>query len=265
VNRKKSAFNVSLPVAIATIVNIFFVAFVTVLAFQEIQVEGGFRPRWEVFLEARPNEVGDTLAGIFGSMTLIWVVASVFQQSIELRAQRIEFEQIAESQSYQVDVMQTQLKVYLDEQRRREEMRGYAELMQLVSRFIDDYNIARSALAWRWTDKNNNWISSGVFPEIHNNSDKNKRDENIAQFRIASRAFQEKLGDVLRNSSGGDLVDRPLMPKIMGQLIRELRQISAIEPILSSASRERVERMEIKELIQIITKAMEDPKLWRSL
>jgi hypothetical protein len=64
--------------------------------------------RWDHFLSGRPNELGDTLAGFVGSLTLIWVVASVFQQSMELRAQRHEFEEMVQAMEQQVDAMKAQ-------------------------------------------------------------------------------------------------------------------------------------------------------------
>jgi hypothetical protein len=75
----------------------------------EITLENGVSARrWDHFLGGQPNELGDTLAGFVGSLTLIWVVASVFQQSMELRAQRQEFEEMADAMKQQVAAMKAQ-------------------------------------------------------------------------------------------------------------------------------------------------------------
>lgn len=96
------------PLWFAAILTALFIWWAWSLAL-EVTLEGGISgKRWEHFLSGRPNELGDTLAGFVGSLTLIWVVASVFQQSMELRAQRQEFEEMAEAMKQQVEAMKAQ-------------------------------------------------------------------------------------------------------------------------------------------------------------
>lgn len=64
--------------------------------------------RIDQFLKSSNNEMGDTLAGFVGSLTLIWVVASVLQQSMELRAQRREFAEMVRAQDAQVRALEAQ-------------------------------------------------------------------------------------------------------------------------------------------------------------
>lgn len=45
---------------------------------------------WEYFLFASPNEIGDTLAGVAGSLAFLWLITTVFLQGKELSAQRKE-------------------------------------------------------------------------------------------------------------------------------------------------------------------------------
>lgn len=44
------------------------------------------------FMKSSPNEIGDTLAGIAGSLAFLWIIVTVFLQSQELAAQRKELE-----------------------------------------------------------------------------------------------------------------------------------------------------------------------------
>lgn len=73
--------------------------------------------------------MGDTLAGFVGSLTLIWVIASVLQQSMELRAQRREFSEMVRAQDAQVKALEAQGKLFEDEKRRRD--------LDAVRRYID--------------------------------------------------------------------------------------------------------------------------------
>ena len=81
-----------------------------------VTIESLTASRWAHFLNSGPNEMGDTLAGFVGSLTLIWVVASVVQQSMELRAQRHEFSAMAKAQEAQVRALQIQAEIFKDEQ-----------------------------------------------------------------------------------------------------------------------------------------------------
>lgn len=48
--------------------------------------------KWTVFLESRPNEIGDTLAGFAGALAFVWIIVTVWLQSRELSAQREELQ-----------------------------------------------------------------------------------------------------------------------------------------------------------------------------
>ncbi|MCR9109794.1 MAG: hypothetical protein NXH94_12900, partial [Rhodobacteraceae bacterium] len=43
------------------------------------------------FWDSEPNQIGDTLAGLFGALAFVWIIVTVFLQSQELREQRKEF------------------------------------------------------------------------------------------------------------------------------------------------------------------------------
>jgi RNAse (barnase) inhibitor barstar len=47
-------------------------------------------PVWSAIACLKPNELGDTLAGLFAPLAFFWLVAAVYIQSLELRAQREE-------------------------------------------------------------------------------------------------------------------------------------------------------------------------------
>ncbi len=50
--------------------------------------------RWTFLMDAPGNEFGDALAGFAGTLAFVWIVVTVFQQSVELSRQRAEFEEM---------------------------------------------------------------------------------------------------------------------------------------------------------------------------
>lgn len=87
--------------------------------------------KWVYFLNATPNEVGDTLAGFAGALAFVWLIATVWlqgqelaEQRKELREQRKATQDMAKAQLEQVKLLQMQGKIFEDEQRQREETRA---------------------------------------------------------------------------------------------------------------------------------------------
>ncbi|WP_282152857.1 hypothetical protein [Ruegeria atlantica] len=64
-----------------------------------------FDSKWNYLRQATPNELGDTLAGLAGSLAFVWVVVAALLQARELREQRVEFKKMADSQAAQVDLL----------------------------------------------------------------------------------------------------------------------------------------------------------------
>lgn len=93
------------------------------LVAQEVEL---CKTKWSHFLSAPPNEIGDTLAGFAGALAFIWIIATVWLQSIELSEQRKELTKqreatqwMAEAQREQVNLMQVQSEIFKDEHRQR--------------------------------------------------------------------------------------------------------------------------------------------------
>jgi hypothetical protein len=73
---------------LTVVVAIFWIGF-----FSSISVEiGDCVSNFCIFWNLKPNEIGDTFAGLFGSLAFVWIVVTVLVQGIELREQRKEFE-----------------------------------------------------------------------------------------------------------------------------------------------------------------------------
>jgi hypothetical protein len=61
----------------------------------------GCESRLNQFLNSRPNEMGDSLAGIAGTLAFTWIIVTVALQSIELKEQRLELHNTNEHLSSQ--------------------------------------------------------------------------------------------------------------------------------------------------------------------
>jgi len=104
-------------------------------------------PRWRAFWNASPNEIGDTIAGIAGTLAFLWIIVTVLMQGNELRLQRRELamtrrelsaqrkasEQMAQAQAAQVNALQLQGEIFLDEQRTRR----HVEASNTLHRYFD--------------------------------------------------------------------------------------------------------------------------------
>lgn len=85
---------------------------------------------WNNFWNQPPNEIGDTFAGLFGSLAFVWIVVTVFLQGHELREQRAEFEKmnmLSQEQSFETLVFSL--------------IRQYSDLVETL-------DITTSSLVW---------------------------------------------------------------------------------------------------------------------
>lgn len=118
-----SFWRASNPIAWGAGLTIALALTVTVLAI--LPGPEGLR-RYSEFSQLPSNAIGDTLAGIFAPLAFIWIVVTVFLQSMELAEQRKELEltrnelQLArEAQEAQLGVMQKQAEIFEDEKQQR--------------------------------------------------------------------------------------------------------------------------------------------------
>ncbi len=144
-------FKVAWPLWGAVLVTAAFARSVYQLA-NEVSIQGDISAtRWEHFLNGQPNELGDTLAGFVGSLTLIWVVASVIQQSMELKAQRREFAKMVEAQDAQVRALQAQADIFLNDLEMRMQSQAakkFHQMMEHIWTWIESEKAHDPALRW---------------------------------------------------------------------------------------------------------------------
>ncbi|WP_299348414.1 hypothetical protein [uncultured Shimia sp.] len=66
------------------------------------------KTNYQKFLESPPNEKGDTLAGLAGSLAFLWIIVTVLLQSNELSLQRKELKRMTETQAEQTALLYRQ-------------------------------------------------------------------------------------------------------------------------------------------------------------
>ena len=96
--------------------------------------------RFDAFMNAPANEVGDTLAGFAGTLAFVWIIVTVWLQALELKAQREELRltrsEMEEQRKATQDMarsMQAQAAIFEGEQRERNEDRAQLEFESLLS------------------------------------------------------------------------------------------------------------------------------------
>ena len=105
-NNKQKSVWLSKPMISGYILTLIVVGFWTIWFLQSPScVNSPCENNWNLFWSLDPNEVGDTFAGLFGSLAFVWIVVTVFLQGNELRDQRKEFtlmNKTMESQLFEV-------------------------------------------------------------------------------------------------------------------------------------------------------------------
>jgi hypothetical protein len=137
------------PLIVAALATVFVLGLVAVLAYSPVETGNGIASRWLWFSRLAPNEMGDALAGIFSCLTLVWIIASVFHQSKELRQQRKEFSAMADAQKAQVIALEAQTEILKDEKRRRDELEAdeeFGEFENVLINSIRNENLVTSLI-----------------------------------------------------------------------------------------------------------------------
>jgi len=99
------------------------------------------------FWNSSPNEIGDTFAGLFGSLAFVWIIVTVLLQGRELAAQREELkltrlemeeqraatQEIAKANAKQVEISELQAEIYRDERDQRQQAYSSSQANELFA------------------------------------------------------------------------------------------------------------------------------------
>jgi hypothetical protein len=232
------------------------------LAQEIVTVQDITTSRYQHFLAGRPNEMGDALAGFVGSLTLIWVVASVLQQSMELRAQRREFSEMVRAQDAQVSALNAQAAIFQDEKQRRDQLEASRVLEEMLKDCLALINRFRN-VSWREPhelDTNSDLhgrimsLRSAAFPD-------GKLDEHSFHGMAKSlEAHHQKLKAFVLEGTLKEKPERPEEIKLAGL---SLLEISAFYNLLDRPTQIRVNRWNAGELAEVLLALYHDNFLWK--
>jgi hypothetical protein len=118
---------------------------------------------------ARPNEIGDALAGLAGSLALVWIVVTVWLQATELKEQRKELSEqreatqaMANAQARQVELLKVQGEIFSQEQEERRQF-ATAKIVDQVLEEIWWTAKQERALGGSWLRKQEHESDFGGF------------------------------------------------------------------------------------------------------
>lgn len=256
--RARDHFLATWPLYAALAVTVCFGGWTYLLAIEEItDTDGIIKTRWQQFMTGEPNTMGDTLAGFVGSLTLIWVVASVIQQSMELKAQRTEFAKMAQAQDKQVKALEAQTDFIKFEKGLREQMEADVMLDELLTDFIN-----RSAKCYdlqfsqRLVGENGEECFGGgyyFFDDLSNTGDKEK---------FLSSAYELALENykVFLQSEGARIDRRDGIH--LDRLIEIIDEICEISQKVSLGRRAQLQRYQILNLGYVARSIRADTRLF---
>ena len=116
---------------------------------------------WSRFILSPPNEIGDTLAGVFGSLAFLVAAIAVFMQSRELAAQREELKLTREENERQRKATQKLAEIAADQLNREHQEDVDRQISSLERRFsvdlLNDYENSQSVV-WAFQP-----LASGKF------------------------------------------------------------------------------------------------------
>lgn len=218
------------PIAYAAILTALIFVGYLVIGMREVCYEHYCKPNIQIFWESDPNEIGDTLAGLFSVLAFVWIIATVLLQSRELAAQREqlelathESERMATTLQAQTNLMQTQTEMILaDSERRRAQDAGLVldTMLQGLSNLL---NLEAEYFAS---------ISNGEPPIFLP-----REAEEIDQYILRNRGFAENFFRSIE-SSGSVSTSRAVAPYI---IVR--RRVSEIAEVFNSLPEYQVARL----------------------
>ncbi len=226
-------FRATWPLYAAAAITIGFAYWTYGLAFESlIDESGGSYTRWEEFKNGQPNTMGDTLAGFVGSLTLIWVVASVIQQSMELKAQRQEFAEMVTAQENQAAQLTKQVEI-LDFQLTNLKQRAVRDhLDQIISRIVRELKDLSNLPHW----------------EVHGRSTETDSQGRQTVVPIVSKC-------AMFNLNAGDLEDQITQARL--GISHFITRVSVTKDISPRHGKKSAAITEVKKIMELIDSAFQ--------
>jgi hypothetical protein len=246
-----------------------FALWVYGLASEQVQTGSGLPiNRWDQFISGEPNTMGDTLAGFIGSLTLIWVVASVIQQSMELRAQRREFAEMVRAQDAQVRALEAQSRIFEDERLTRLQDSAAKELDQLLKTLHRSLKeISSKRLDWEFDPEAFLQFHGPRFETLIGHftpfQGLGHMEQDIEDFLPLVHGPLHTGVQILRQMPADLEPDsRNPKPHQLFDVIQTLQKTEAISTRLSESEQIKIRRLKVSELLAEFVELEQAPNLW---
>ncbi len=264
--------NLDLTVKFAIWVTISFLVVIFLFSFasgcaQDANCTGS---KYAYFWSARPNEIGDTLAGVSGSLAFFWLIVTVVLQGKQLSAQRRElaltrreFEKMSDAQEKQVEIMDVQKDIFLKEQKQREELEARAEFQNLLDQLDEELALGTlRSFGWKYyiieTDENTRF--DDIYPFYHSNMKELKA---RAKLELVSGKLAEAEKKLLFEGALVEPRHRPSKSGPILELFQIVKKMVELESGLSAADQSKLRLWRIIDIYNFMQSLM-DADVWEA-
>lgn len=260
------------PLKVGRSLTLIFVSLVLVLAILPQRTEHGASIRIVQFFGAPFNEIGDAFAGVAGVLAFLWIIITVWLQSMELEEQRRELaaqrkatQEISDTQKKHLEIIEVQAEIFRDEQRQRSEVEAKLEVDQLlvgVSYAIQSKPL--SSTKWFYDDKSERFTAPGFGAELFDptrakDGDVDKWIRSLADNTVNTEVLVSKWVD-------SRLISKlPKKPEGLAELIERFDEIMLIYPRLSAPQKKRIKNLQIEKLRDTLKVIYRNEKFWSVL
>lgn len=237
----------------------------TVAVFGFVIVVGGFEHcpdgvvtncpnKFQLLLQAPPNEVGDTLAGFAGTLAFLWIIVTVMLQSKELAAQRQELSLSRKESAKMASALKDQADIFKDEKKQRAEIAAkevFENLLLRLGRSLDV--LAELKVFWSWEEADGSFSHNLVAWRQED------QEERIREF---CHSLDGAWRFFVQEENEKEFNKKPSIHGIFEYLIRELKSIEEVVPKLSEAQQIRAIDLGLYYAADNLSDLIETSVLW---
>lgn len=218
---------------IGYILTVVFLVFWVAVAFSSSDQNGHCQIKFCEFWKSPTNEIGDTFAGLFGSLAFVWIIVTVLLQGRELVAQREELKLARAESKRTADALSEPVTVLKDEQKQRDELRAENEFQALIKNWNMHFSRLKSLL-WTLEHPDKGVAIVGLFDTLN-------PDDPIQGFEASCRIICKGFFDLgLEKREGYSINEVPKRKEGLLELSRIAERIENLQTRLSEAKREEL-------------------------
>ena len=252
------------PIAWGLGITLLFIGFVFVLAVGSYCTPNICLSRLEVFLASKPNEIGDTLAGISSTIAFVWIVVTVWIQSLELREQRRELKaQRKEFEQVNISMLQ-QTKIFEGEERKRRHNSVFSTMNARLRAMLDALNEEVGQLRWEGRDLSTGEVHAvDLVPDLIT-VDRTKDDYPVNDASLVK--FSKLIGELCKLVGRSGEIQLELRPKksfALQSLLDISREILSVKKEdMSENSANRIKLMQLDDMHSQIERLLINQQIW---